>query len=118
VRDQSKLQSLVKCTAGNVTVLKSMLDTDKRGIDADASCTKITVEQTRIEGASGAGIYIAAQIDYRIVNSIVINTANGSDFTGVILSISKTGKFAFNTILANGKTVAATIPGGVDCGSM
>ena len=117
VRDTSKIQSLVKCTAGSVTVLKSMLDTGKRGIDADSSCTKVTVEQTRIEGASGAGIYIAAQTDYRIVNSIVLNTADGSDFTGVILSTSKTGKFAFNTVVVNGKTVAATIPGGVDCGS-
>ena len=116
VRDTSKIQSLVKCTAGNVTVLKSMLDTGKRGIDADSSCTKVTVEQTRIEGASGAGIYIAAQTDYRIVNSIVLKTADGSDFTGVILSTSKTGKFAFNTVVVNGSI--GNTSGGVDCGSV
>jgi hypothetical protein len=117
VRDPGQLQSLLKCTAGSVTVLKSALEKGKRGIDADSSCTKVTAEQTRIEGAAGAGIYIAAQTDYRIVNSILLTTANGSDFTGVILSTSKTGKFAFNTIIANGKTVAATIPGGIDCGA-
>ncbi len=118
VRDQSQTQSLVKCTAGSVTLLKTTLEKGKRGIDADSSCVKITAEQTRIDGAAGAGIYIAAQTDYRIVNSIVSSTAGSSDFTGVILSTSKAGKFAFNTILGNGKTVAATIPGGIDCGSM
>ncbi|MFO0623752.1 MAG: NosD domain-containing protein [Polyangia bacterium] len=117
VSDPAQLQSLVKCTAGSVTVFKSKLDRGKRGIDADSSCTKVTVEQTRIEGASGAGIYIAAQTDYRIVNSIVLNTANGSDFTGVILSTSKTGKFSFNTVIGNGKLAVPTIPGGLDCGS-
>ena len=118
VRDQSQAQSLIKCSAGSVTVLKSTLDKGKRGVDADAACTKVTIEQTRIEGASGAGIYIAAgQTDYRIVNSIVLSTASSSDFTGVILSTSKAGKFAFNTLVGNGQTVAPTVPGGIDCGT-
>ncbi|MBL8636804.1 MAG: hypothetical protein JNM40_26500 [Myxococcales bacterium] len=115
VRDQAKTQNLIKCSAGSVTVLKSILDTGKRGVDADAACTKVTIEQTRIEGASGAGIYIAGQTDYRIVNSIVLSTASSSDFTGVILSTSKAGKFAFNTVVANGSIGNSS--GGLDCGS-
>ena len=112
IKDSGK--SLVQCTGGSVTLLRTVLDGGTRGLDASGGCTEVNVQQTKVSNASGAGLYITGSTKYTVINTGVFKTAATTDGDGINLTTSGTGKFAFNTIRLNGNTTAV---GGINCGS-
>ena len=111
IKDSGK--SLVQCTGGSVTLLRTVLDGGTRGLDASGGCTEVNVQQTKVSNASGAGLYITGSTKYTVINTGVFKTAATTDGDGINLTTSGTGKFAFNTVRQNGNGTAA---GGINCG--
>ena len=113
IKDSNK--NLLTCTAGTVSIIKSIVDGGTRGIDTSASCAEITIQQTKVLNATGIGISIAGSATYTIINSGVFYNARTTGEAGVSLVTTGSGKFAFNTIQNNGKG-GGTV-GGLDCGT-
>ncbi len=112
IKDSGK--SLVQCTGGSVTLLRTVLDGGTRGLDASGGCTEVSIQQTKVVNSSGSGLYISGSTKYTVINTGVFKTATVTDGDGINLSTSSTGKFAFNTIRLNGNASAV---GGINCGS-
>jgi len=113
IKDSNK--NLLTCTAGTVSIIKSIVDGGTRGIDTSASCAEITIQQTKITNATGAGLSIAGGTKYTIVNSLITKTALSTDDVAILLRTTGTGKFAFNTVRSNGSGTSNV--GGIDCGT-
>jgi len=111
IKDSGK--SLVQCTGGSVTLLRTVLDGGTRGLDASGGCTEVNVQQTKVSNASGAGLYITGSTKYTVINTGVFKTAAATD-TAVNLTTTSSGKFAFNSIGLSGIFGTA---GGINCGS-
>jgi hypothetical protein len=81
-----------------------------------SDCGQITVESTLVSGNRNDGVHIGRGTrEYRIVNSLIV--ANGLDpaanAIGVYLDTGGKGRFAFNTVIGNGRR--ETDAGGVFC---
>lgn len=74
------------------------------------SCTRVNVERTKIAGTLGYGIYITGGSGHRVINNAIINGGSAAEPSGMRLSGSASGLFAFNTIANNRQ-------GGVVCDS-
>jgi hypothetical protein len=108
-------KSLVQCTGGAVSLLKTLINGGNRGIDASGSCTELNIQQTKVTGALGSGISIAGATKYTVINTGVFRSAKTTPESAVALTTSGAGIFTFNTINDNGKSFGPA--GGLDCGA-
>lgn len=96
----------------DLTLLRSIVDVSSQvnGVfAADMDCRSVTVGHSQVVNAGRAGILIGADADYKVYNSLIIDTAKTAASAGAIINSSKLGLFAFNTLTRNTN-------GGVICG--
>lgn len=74
------------------------------------SCTKVSVERTKITGTSGYGVYITGGSGHRVINNAIINGGSVAEPAGIRLAGSAAGLFAFNTIASNRQGVVCDSP--------
>lgn len=115
VQDATKTNKLIDCQGGEVRLYKVTLLYGLRGFEAGGSCTEVGLNRVKIKESAGSGLVLSGSVKYSVVNSSIYKTGT-SNGTGVVLSTSQNGKFAFNTVRANGDS-GGNVQGGLDCGT-
>ena len=95
----------IQCNGSSSLFVQNVLISDtvitpKGGIYANG-CTKVSVEKSKITGASGYGLLISGGSGHRVINNAIINGGSVAEPTGMRLSGGASGLFAFNTIANN-----------------
>jgi len=102
----------VQCRAGGTlnVIASNITHTGGKGIDGN-DCKMLTVERTRISTPGDTAILAGAMANtvYRIVNSLIIDSARAGSMHPVRLGSNASGVFNYNTI--------TRCSGSVDCGN-